>query len=162
MSGDWGGLAALLATWAAFAVYARAVHRWRKLRERKPHSPVDASFLREWLFALLRADSDSDSASDSGARRKGYRSRRGYRLVAGEEDAHTAVEWEYDEDPEPAEPDPEPEGNENSIDRWVRRSMAAGTRTGKIVAEGQQVWVTSEASMWRAIRRVRAAAEPKP
>jgi len=144
-------LVAGIMAWVVFMVVARAGHRWRQVRKREPHSPVDARFVWSWIKLLVRGDPEPDP--DTGPEPA---AKRGYRLRPVDENT-TAVDWVKHDDGLPLA-EPTAEKGASQLHVWVRRSFEEGARYRDVVRDGQRLFGVSPATVKRAIARVRRVA----
>ncbi len=147
--GNWNGLVALLLAWIVFATFARGRWRWRQLRKIDNHSPVNGQLVWRWIKLLVKGDPDPgpDTEPDT-------EPRRGFRLREIDE-SNTVVEWVKPAADSLPLADPAPNKGPTELDTWIRRSFEEGASYGNVVRQGKQMFRISDASMKRAIKRVR-------
>lgn len=138
-------LLALFAALVVFALYAQ----WRHDHP----SPGEGPPLGEWLKGLARRDPDTDPDPDPDPD-----------CAAGDDpagiegcDCPRCAAWRgWAAGPPPAEPTTKPP---SQLDVWIGRSLDNGAKYKDMVREGQALFGAGEATVKRAIRRVREARE---
>lgn len=140
-------LIALVAALVVFVVLAELWHR----RIGDEDSPTEAPALLDWMYRLVKGDTDPDPDTDPEPA-----------CEAGDDpagiddcDCPRCSAWRagptVDGLPlaQPAKPHP------SQLDVWIARSLQAGAAYGDIVREGVTLFRVGEATVKRRIRRVR-------